>query len=101
MAKMRCGECGSEMKEEVQELFGEKIKVNVCRCGKELISVKDLTRLQKKALPKIHEKRKITTAGSSHVITIPKELSMFFKKGDEVMLDFDPEKMELRIKKAV
>lgn len=100
MDNVKCGACGSEMKEGVQELFGEKVKVNVCRCGKELISVKDLTRLQRKVLPKIHEIRRITTAGSSHAITIPKELSKYFKKGDEVVLDFDPDRMELRISKT-
>lgn len=88
------------MKEKTQDLFGEKIRVNVCACGKELVNVTDIARIQKKLMPKIHEIRVITTAGSSSAVTIPKKLERFFKKGDEVIVDFDPDSMELRIKKA-
>ncbi len=88
------------MKEETQDLFGEKIRVNVCACGKELVNIVDIARIQKKIMPKIHEIRVVTTAGSSSAVTIPKKLERFFKKGDEVVVDFDPDSMELRIKKA-
>ncbi len=100
MKKIRCGKCGKEMKEETQDLFSEKIRVNVCACGKELVNVTDIARIQKNLMPKIHEIRIVTTAGSSSAVTIPKKLERFFRKGDEVIVDFDPDSMELRIKRA-
>lgn len=100
MKRIRCGKCGKEMKEGTQDLFGEKIRVNICACGKELVDVTDIARIQKKLMPEVHEIRVVTTAGSSSAVTIPKKLERFFKKGDKVVVDFDPNSMELRIKKA-
>lgn len=99
MRKIKCSACGKEMKGKMQILFGERVMVDVCGCGKELVNVKDLASIQKKIMPKVHEIRIVTTAGSSSAVTIPKQLERFFKKGDEVVVDFDPMSMELKIKK--
>lgn len=88
------------MKEKTVKIFGEMTKVSVCnKCRKELIGLDEAIRAQRKLLPKIHEKRKVIKVGISKAVTIPKKLDPFFRTGDKVIINFDPKKMEITIRK--
>lgn len=96
---MQCGKCGKKMKTGMEEVFGEKVEVLKCQCGEELVELDEAIRLQKKVLPKVHNVRKVVSVGSSTAITIPKELQRIFRKGDEVVVDFSPKDMKLKVSK--
>ena len=89
------------MKETESMLFGEKVKTYVCdRCRNKLIPLKEMIKIQQKIIPKIETSRKLVQFGGSIAVTLPKELKSFFRKGETVKVCFDPNEMELKIKKA-
>jgi hypothetical protein len=98
---MKCGICGKKMNIVKEEVFGERVKVFQCQCGEELVELDEAIRLQKKVLPKIHEVRKVVSVGSSSAVTIPKELQRIFRKGDNIVLDFSPKDMTLKVSKTL
>lgn len=97
---MKCGKCNAIMKMKEDTLFGEKIKIYVCdRCKNKLVPLKEAIKVQEKIIPKVKTSRKLVQFGGSLAVTFPKELKSIFKKGEKVMVYFDPAEMELRVKK--
>src|SRR3989338_5154964 len=97
---MKC-KCGTAMREKIEKIYGEKILVHACpKCGKELVLLKDAIKLQEKLLPKIETTRTLVKFGGSIAVTLPKELKVIFRKGEKVKVSFDPNEMEVRVKKV-
>jgi DNA-directed RNA polymerase subunit M/transcription elongation factor TFIIS len=97
---MKCGKCSAIMKEKEDTLFGEKVKTYVCgKCGNKLIPLKEAIKVQQKTIPRVETSRKLVQFGGSIAVTLPKQLKTIFRKGEKVKVYFDPNEMELRIKK--
>lgn len=96
---MKC-ECKTTMLEKKEKVRGESVRVFACpKCGKELVLLKDAIKLQEKLIPKIETSRKLVKFGGSIAVTLPKELKLIFRKGEKVRVYFDPNEMELRVRK--
>lgn len=96
---MKC-KCGPTMVEKIEKVYGESCRVFSCpKCGKELVMLKDAIKLQERLIPKIETSRKLIQFGGSIAVTLPKELKQIFRKGERVKVCFDPNEMELRIRK--
>lgn len=97
---MKCGKCGTIMKEREELLFGIKVKAYVCsKCGNNLIPLKEAIKVQHKIIPRIETSRKLVQLGGSIAVTLPKELKPIFKKGERVKVYFSPKDMEIRVRK--
>lgn len=95
---MRCGECGTEMEEKNETRFGEDMSVYRCpKCGKSLVNLDDVIKIQRKFIKSIEEERTIIKIGNSLGVTFPQELKDIFRLGEKVKVRFDPETMELSV----
>ena len=97
---MKCGECGNELKERIENEQGIKMRVFWCpRCGKELMELKEVMRVQRRLQQRIEETRPVVRVGNSIGITFPAKIKDRIKIGDKVHMvwDMETKKAELSV----
>ncbi len=97
---MKCGECGNQLKERIEDEQGIKMRVFSCsKCGKELMEFKEVMRAQKRLLQRVEETRPVVRVGNSIGITFPAKIKDRIKVGDKIHMiwDMETKKAELSV----
>ncbi len=96
---MKCGDCETEMEEKKETRLGEKVLIYTCpTCGKSLINLDEVIKIQRKFIRAIEEERTVVKIGNSIGVTFPRELKNIFKLGEKVKIKFDPDTMEVSVR---
>lgn len=95
---MKCGECGNQLKERIEDEQGIRMRVFSCsKCRKELMEFKEVLRAQKRLMQRIEETRPVVRVGNSIGITFPAKIKDRIKVGDKVHMIWDMETKKAKL----